>query len=128
MKPKGFLAVLGAEIFNPIEQKQSNPAIPNTSESAHEQFDSEIESIPDLALAEMAQSALTKLCSTGGRSFQMTIPPRIDDTDIVFSELIRRFKLRWAQLNHLENIISHIEQKSKEGLRVINANAGTQNK
>jgi len=32
MKAKGFLAVLGAEIFNPIEQKQSNPAIPSKAE------------------------------------------------------------------------------------------------
>ena len=40
---------------------------------------------------EMAKEVLSKLCSTGGQSFIMTVPPRIDDTDIILSELIKRF-------------------------------------
>lgn len=59
----------------------------------HEEFKRKLKEIPDLELAEKAQSALSKLCSSGGKSFTMTVPPRLDDTDMVFSELISRFEL-----------------------------------
>lgn len=65
----------------------------------HEEFQSKLEAIPNLELAEMAQKALSKLCSTGGKSFTMTVPPRLDDTDMVLSEVIRRFELL-----HLESV------------------------
>lgn len=63
----------------------------------HEEFKKELESIDNLKLAEMAHSALSKLCNTGGRSFQMTVPPRVTDTDMIFSELITRFEQKVAQ-------------------------------
>jgi hypothetical protein len=50
-----------------------------------------LEAIPNLELVEIAQKALSKLCSTGGQSFTMTVPPRLDDTDVVLSEVIKRF-------------------------------------
>jgi hypothetical protein len=59
----------------------------------HEEFKKQLEAIPNLELAEKAQSALSKLCSTGGASFTMTVPPRVDDTDMILSELIKRFEL-----------------------------------
>jgi hypothetical protein len=59
----------------------------------NEEFKAKLAAIPDQQLAEMAKSALSKLCSTGGRSFTMTVPPRIDDTDMILSELIKRFEL-----------------------------------
>ena len=43
-------------------------------------------------LAKLAQEELSKLCKTGGRSLIMSVPPRINDTDMVFCELINRFK------------------------------------
>jgi hypothetical protein len=58
----------------------------------HEEFRKQLKEVPNLELAEKAQSVLSKLCSTGGRSFIMTVPPRLDDTDIVLSELISRFE------------------------------------
>ena len=69
----------------------------------HEEFKAQLEAIPNLELAEKAQSALSKLCSTGGQSFTMTIPPRLDDTDMILSELIKRFELL-----HLENVQNSI--------------------
>jgi hypothetical protein len=60
----------------------------------HEEFKTQLESMPDLELADKAQSALSKLCATGAKSFTMSVPPRLDDTDMLFSELIRRIKLR----------------------------------
>ena len=59
-----------------------------------EEFEAQQRAIPDDKLVEMAQAALSKLCETGGRSLKMTVPPRIDDTDMIFSEVIRRFKDR----------------------------------
>jgi hypothetical protein len=56
------------------------------------QFKQKLNDIPDLELAEMCQSALSKLCSSGGRSFTMTVPPMLTDTDMIFSELINRFE------------------------------------
>jgi len=54
------------------------------------EFQNQIEEISNTELAEKAQSILSKLCSTGGQSFTMTVPPRIDDTDIILSEVIKR--------------------------------------
>ena len=59
-----------------------------------EEFEAQQRAIPDDKLVEMAQNALSKLCETGGRSLTMTVPPRVDDTDMIISELIRRFKDR----------------------------------
>jgi len=59
----------------------------------HEEFQEKVKAIPDQELAEMAEKALSKLCSTGGHSFTMTVPPRIDDTDIILSEIIKRFEV-----------------------------------
>ena len=59
-----------------------------------EEFEAQQQAIPDDKLVEMAQNALSKLCETGGRSLIMTVPPRVDDTDMIISELIRRFKDR----------------------------------
>ena len=69
----------------------------------HKEFKAKIEAIPNLELAEKAQSALSKLCSTGGQIFTMTVPPRLDDTDIILLEVIKRFELL-----HLEVVQNRI--------------------
>ena len=65
----------------------------NFKNMTHEEFQEKVKAIPDQELAEMAQKTLSKLCSTGGQSFTMTVPPRIDDTDIILSEVIKRFEV-----------------------------------
>ena len=65
----------------------------------HEEFKTKLEAISNLELAEMVQKELSKLCSTGGQSFTMSIPPRLDDTDMALSEVIKRFELL-----HLESV------------------------
>lgn len=65
------------------------------------QFYEKQKAISNSELAEMAQTALKNLCRSGGRSFTMTIPPRIDDTDMVLSELITRFEAL-LQANNIE--------------------------
>jgi hypothetical protein len=56
-----------------------------------EEFKAKVEAISDQDISKIAQDALSKLRSTSGKSFTMTIPPRVDDTDIILSELIQRF-------------------------------------
>lgn len=68
-----------------------------TEKKTAEEFEAEQRAIPDDRLVEMAQNALSKLCETGGRSITMTVPPHIDDTDMVIAEVIRRFKAYAAQ-------------------------------
>lgn len=48
----------------------------------------------DKQLIELAEKQVTELARTGGRSHKMCVPPQTTDTDMLFSELIRRFKLR----------------------------------
>jgi len=67
-----------------------------------EEFNEQKAAISDEKLAEMACISLSELCETGARSFKMTVPPRTDDTDIIFSELIRRFEKLIDQNNNPE--------------------------
>ena len=46
----------------------------------------------DEELIQIADKQLSEMCKTGGRSFRMTVPVEIKDTDMIFSELIRRFQ------------------------------------
>ena len=60
----------------------------------HIEFVKELQEISDTDLIGMANKALRRLCATRGNSFTMTVPPSIDDTDIVLSEVISRFEKR----------------------------------
>lgn len=59
-----------------------------------EKFHHDLESISDEKLIELCHNEITQLCESGSKSFTMSIPPRIHDTDILLSEMIRRFKLK----------------------------------
>lgn len=57
------------------------------------EFKKQLEAIPDYKLLEMAREELSKLTQSGGKSFTMSVPPQVSDTDILFNELIRRFEM-----------------------------------
>ncbi len=57
-----------------------------------EQFEAKQRSMSDQELIEIAEKQLSKLCETSCKSFTMSIPPMVDDTDMIYGELIRRFK------------------------------------
>lgn len=44
------------------------------------------------ALIGFAKDQVSELAKTGGRSHIMNVPPKITDTDMLFSELIERFE------------------------------------
>jgi len=50
------------------------------------------ESIPDEALIKEAEKQIFELARTGGKSHKMCVPPMPDDTDMILSELVRRYK------------------------------------
>jgi len=76
-----------------------------------EEFKTKVESIPGQQLTEMAQAAISELCKTGGQSFTMSAPPSIQDTDIILSEVVRRFEV-WkpvgCQHNWLKSHSNHM--------------------
>lgn len=57
-----------------------------------EEFEALRASMSNEELLKTAKSNLSELCKTGGRSFTMNVPPRIDDTDLIFDELIKRYE------------------------------------
>jgi len=50
------------------------------------------ESMPDEALIKEAEKQIFELARTGGKSHKMCVPPMPDDTDMILSELVRRYK------------------------------------
>lgn len=52
--------------------------------------------VPDAELVELASKAVDDLCS-GKRRWTMTVPPDRRDQDLIFSEIIRRFRATLAE-------------------------------
>ena len=57
-----------------------------------EEFDQKQSEMPDKELLEKTQKLLSKLCETGGKSLSMSVPPSVNDFDMLICELMRRFK------------------------------------
>lgn len=51
----------------------------------------------DVDLILNVERQITELARTGGRSLTMCVPPEITDTDMILSELVRRFKLKSSE-------------------------------
>lgn len=49
--------------------------------------------LTDLELIRKCEESISKMCKTGGKSFTMSVPVNFNsDTDMILSELVRRFK------------------------------------
>lgn len=59
-----------------------------------EDLNKKMKSISNADLIIKASEELSKLCKTGAKSFTMRVPVTENDTDMIFSELIRRFKAK----------------------------------
>ncbi len=59
---------------------------------SHEEFLKKQADMSNKELIERATEELSKLCKTGGKSFTMCVPVRVTDTDMIISELIKRYK------------------------------------
>lgn len=50
-------------------------------------------------LVKRASDQVSSLCKTGGRSLTMCVPPKVTDTDMILSELIRRYEILYSPRN-----------------------------
>ena len=57
-------------------------------------FKEKQQAMSDSELIELVQKEISKLAKTGGKSHTMCVPPMITDTDMLLSEMVRRFKER----------------------------------
>ena len=57
-----------------------------------EKFKEEQLALSNEELYNLMREELSKLCNTGGRSFRMTVPVQVKDTDMLISEMLKRFK------------------------------------
>jgi len=57
-----------------------------------ELFEQKQAEMPNEQLYVLVQEQLSKLCKTGGKSLTMSVPPRVDDFDMLVCELLKRFK------------------------------------
>lgn len=55
------------------------------------EFEEKQSAMSNEELIELASSQMRELAKTGGKSHTMCVPPNITDTDMVLSELIKRF-------------------------------------
>jgi len=44
------------------------------------------------SLIKEVERQITELARTGGKSYRMCVPPMPEDTDMILSELVRRYK------------------------------------
>ncbi len=58
-----------------------------------EEFELKQSKMSDSELINLCQKEVGELASTYGKSHRMTIPPMVTDTDMLLSELIKRFKM-----------------------------------
>lgn len=57
-----------------------------------ERFEAKQAAMSDAELAELCEKEIHKLARTGGRSYRMCVPPMVTDTDMLYCELIKRFR------------------------------------
>ncbi len=56
-----------------------------------EQFEKKQSEMADKELLEKTRQLLSKLCQTGGKSLSMSVPPNVNDFDMLICELMRRY-------------------------------------
>lgn len=61
-------------------------------DSTTEKFYDDLSNISHKKLIDLNRKQLSDLCQTGGRSFNMSVPASITDSDMIYYELIKRFK------------------------------------
>ena len=68
----------------------------------HKKIDQHQVTLSDEELVEKCTEWISKLCATGGRAWSLEVPVNFNrDPDILFSELIQRFKRMSPHINEL---------------------------
>jgi len=79
---KNAAAILGIDINQPIEPQM---------DSRTQIFEAKQKAMSDDELAEKCSNLVSNLCQKGDRAFTMSIPPSVDDSDMLLCELLNRF-------------------------------------
>lgn len=73
----------------------------------HKEFKQQLAEMTDTELIHRAERWLSALCESGGKDFTMRVPAHLDDTDVIFGELIRRYKNTQKALSAIDNMVTH---------------------
>ena len=84
---------------------------------AEEIFKEKQSSMSDAELIEEVERQISELARTGGRSHRMSVPPMIKDTDMILSELVRRYK------NLSDNVTERVNEVLNEILAELPSDA-----
>lgn len=76
-----------------------------------EEFTAKQESMSNEALIGFAEEQVSALAKTGGKSHRMCVPPQITDTDMLSSELIKRFKKANESGLKATSLIAHLKDQ-----------------
>ena len=57
-----------------------------------DEFNNKLFAIPNDEIIETAKNQLSQLCENSDKNFTMCVPVRLDDTDIIYAEIIRRLE------------------------------------
>ena len=79
----------------------------------------------DKTLIALAEKTIIDLAKTGGRSHRMTVPPQIDDTDMLLSELVDRFGKALKRIENLEKTSERLMQGRDYLMQLENINIST---
>ena len=79
----------------------------------------------DKTLIALVEKTITDLAKTGGRSHRMTVPPQIDDTDMLLSELVERYKNALKKIEKLEKSSEQLMRGRDYLMQLENINIST---
>ena len=85
----------------------------------------EQKAMEDKTLITLVEMTITDLAETGGRSHRMTVPPQIDDTDMLLSELVERYKNALNRIEKLEKSSEQLMQGRDYLMQLENINIST---
>lgn len=57
-----------------------------------EEFEHKQKEMPTGELIELCEKEVSNLCKSGGKSIKMTVPPSVNDTDMLLCEALKRLK------------------------------------
>lgn len=128
---KSAIIGLGAAVVATAEMttKCTSDKEPSEHDQSQAQKDAEIVDVPkkqpekkctldDDALIEKASQWVSKLCESGGKDWTLNLPIDFNnDPDIIFNQLIRRFKKTKQSVAHTENSIKPALESQPDWLK-----------
>lgn len=84
-----------------------------------EQFQQQQAAMSDLELIQRVKKLISDLAGSGGSCHKMTVPPEVTDSDMLLSELVRRFELYCCNGRNLVQLIGAPAYEAENGNAVV---------